>query len=257
MAEWQEWDELSDEEELPSSPTPKPYKRGNRKMRPMKVLIAAVTPHDKETQPSLSFGSMLKKNQLERLEIKKEITQSDIMSVTRCIGYIADDIKEAHAKLEILKTKLAHLSHSDEIEACNRAIAEKENLITELNARQSSSHSSIDWLNNNLEKINKQIQKLSDELSDDLSKEKLKKVSVKSVKKRMEEMKMTPDTNTNITKPDTKRRPDYISMLHETRYVGDPYLPFGGSRRRKGSNKNKYRKTKSRKTYNKSRRALK
>jgi hypothetical protein len=254
MAEWQEWDELSDEEELPSSPTPKPYKRGNRKMRPMKVLIAAVTPHDKETQPSLSFGSMLKKNQLERLEIKKEITQSDIISTTRRIGNIADDIKEAHAKLEILKTKLAHLSNSDEIEACNCAIAEKENLITNLNAQLSISHSNLDWLNNNLEKTNKQIQELSDELSDDLSKEKLKNVSVK---KRMEEMKMTPDTNTNITKPDTKRRPDYISMLHETRYVGDPYLPFGGSRRRKGSNKNKYRKTKSRKTYNKSRRALK
>lgn len=230
MAEWQEWDELSDEEELPSSPTPKPYKRGNRKMRPMDMLIAAVTPDGHVNIPPLSFGSMLKKNKLERLEIKKEITQSDIDSTTRRIGNIADDIKEAQ--------------NSDEI-----AIAEKENLITNLNAQLSISHSNLAWLNNNLEKTNKQIQELSDELSDDLSKEKLKKVSVK---KRMEEMKiMTPDTT------NTKRRPDYISMLHETRYVGDPYLPFGGSRRRKGSNKNKYRKTKSRKTYNKSRRALK
>lgn len=238
MAEWQEWDELSDEEELPSSPTPKPYKRGNRKMRPMDMLIAAVTPDGHVNIPPLSFGSMLKKNRLERLEIKKEITQSDIDSTTRRIKNIADDIKEAQ--------------NSDEI-----AIAEKENLITTLNAQLSINHSNLAWLNNNLEKTNKQIQELSDELSDDLSKEKLKNVSVKRVKKRMEEMKMTPDTNTNITKPDTKRRPDYISMLHETRHVGDPYLPFGGSRRRKGSNKNKYRKTKSRKTYNKSRRALK
>ena len=238
MAEWQEWDELSDEEELPSSPTPKPYKRGNRKMRPMDMLIAAVTPDGHVNIPPLSFGSMLKKNRLERLEIKKEITQSDIDSTTRRIGNIADDIKEAQ--------------NSDEI-----AIAEKENLITTLNAQLSINHTNLAWLNNNLEKTNKQIQELSDELSDDLSKEKLKNVSVKRVKKRMEEMKMTPDTNTNITKPDTKRRPDYISMLHETRHVGDPYLPFGGSRRRKGSNKNKYRKTKSRKTYNKSRRALK
>ena len=207
-------------------------------MRPMDMLIAAVTPDGHVNIPPLSFGSMLKKNRLERLEIKKEITQSDIDSTTRRIGNIADDIKEAQ--------------NSDEI-----AIAEKENLITTLNAQLSINHTNLAWLNNNLEKTNKQIQELSDELSDDLSKEKLKNVSVKRVKKRMEEMKMTPDTNTNITKPDTKRRPDYISMLHETRHVGDPYLPFGGSRRRKGSNKNKYRKTKSRKTYNKSRRALK
>lgn len=174
---WEKLDELSDEEASPSSSSPpSSSRRYIRGRRPMAVLIAAVTPPDgdKKKQP-LSFGSMLKKNQLERLEIKKEITQSDIISVTRCAGDTKNDIEEAHAKLKILKTKLAHLSPSDEIEACNRAIAEKENLITELNAKQSNRHRTIKNLNDNLEKINKIIEELSHELSDELSKEKSKK----------------------------------------------------------------------------------
>jgi len=163
--EWKNWGESSDEEELPSSPPPPIYKRGNRKIRPMNVLMAAVTPPDgHKTKQPVSFGLMSKQNELEglkmkleELELKKRITESDIEASIRCAERAENDIKEAHVKL-------AHLSPSDkvEIEACNRAI--------EL---QSNRRVRIAMMKNDLEKINTEIQELSTssmQLSDELSK---------------------------------------------------------------------------------------
>jgi len=140
--EWKNWGESSDEEELPSSPPPPIYKRGNRKIRPMNVLMAAVTPPDgHKTKQPVSFGLMSKQNELEglkmkleELELKKRITESDILSP----------------------------SDKVEIEACNRAI--------EL---QSNRRVRIAMMKNDLEKINTEIQELSTssmQLSDELSK---------------------------------------------------------------------------------------